>query len=45
MFNISYSAGIQIKYINNVNSFSIICLLLTFTLIVIMVGAQLVTSK
>jgi hypothetical protein len=45
MFNISYSAGIQIKYINNVNSFSIICLLLTFTLIIVIAGAQIVTGK
>lgn len=45
MFNISYSAGIQIKYINNVSSFSIICLLLTFTLIIVITAAQIVTDK
>jgi hypothetical protein len=45
LFNISYSAGIQIKYVNDVSSFSIICLLLTFTLIIVIAGAQVVTSK
>lgn len=45
MFNIAFSAGIQIKYIDEVSSFSIICLLITLTLIIIIVAAQIVTSK
>ena len=45
MFNISYSAGIQIRYVSDVNSFSIICMLITFTLIIVIAGAQIVTDK
>lgn len=45
MFNIGFSAGIQIKYIDQVDSFSIICLLVTLTGVIIVSIAQVVTGK
>lgn len=45
MFNIGFSAGLQIKYIDQVDSFSIICLLVTLTGVIIISIAQVVTGK
>ncbi len=45
LFNVSYSAGIQIKYINEVGAFSIIVMLLTFAAIIAVAVAQIATSK
>lgn len=45
MFNIGFSAGLQIKYIDQVDSFSIICLLVTLTGVIIVSIAQVVTGK
>lgn len=45
MFNLSYSAGIQIMYINQVDSFSIVCMLIAFTMTIFMILAQTITEK
>lgn len=45
MFNIGFSAGLQIKYIDQVDSFSIICLLVTLVGVIVVSVAQVVTDK
>jgi hypothetical protein len=46
MFNISFSAGMQIKYIEeDVDAFSIICLLITLTITIAVSVALMTTSK
>lgn len=45
MFNLSFSAGIQIKYINEVDTWSILAMLFSFTVIIVMVIVQFVADK
>jgi hypothetical protein len=45
MFNLSFSAGIQIKYLNHVDSFSIICLLISLSLVAAVIIGQIKTDK
>ena len=45
MFNIGFSAGLQIKYIDQADSFSIICLLVTLTGVIVVAVAQVVTGN
>jgi hypothetical protein len=45
LFNFSFAAGIQIKYINQVDSFSIVCLLIAIALTVAVAISQVVADK
>jgi hypothetical protein len=44
LFNMSFSAGVQIRYIDQVDSWNILCLLFSFTLVVIITMAQFFTD-
>lgn len=45
MFNLSFSAGIQIKYIDNVDPWAIIAMLLSFGLVIAMIVGLLKSDK
>lgn len=45
MLNLGFSAGLQIKYIDVVDAWSILAMLLSFTLIIALIIAQFVTDR
>lgn len=45
MFNLSFAAGLQMKYIDEVDPWSILAMMIVFTLIVVLLVAQWVTDR
>lgn len=45
MFNLSFSAGLQMKYISEVDPWSILAMMVVFTLIIVLVVAQWFTDQ
>lgn len=45
MLNLGFSAGLQIRYIDEVDSWSILAMLISFTLIIGLIIAQFVTDR
>lgn len=45
MLNLGFSAGLQIKYIDVVDAWSILAMLVSFTLIIGMIVSQFVTDR
>ena len=44
MFNLSFSAGLQMRYINEVDSWAILCMLFAFTTVIAVIIAQFITD-
>ena len=45
VFNISFSAGIQILYVDQVDPFSILAMLISITMLIVVALAQILTDK